>query len=95
MMMNNDQETKENKTMKNKVSMTPEQFDELDSLISRAAECVDKTYEATMSPESAAIFWNLEADEAFDKIGKLLKDVKNNCTNEISNESINEGNDDE
>jgi hypothetical protein len=50
--------------MQDEISMTREQFNELDRLISRADECVGKMYAAAMPSESSATFRTLEADEA-------------------------------
>jgi hypothetical protein len=66
--------------MKDKISMTRKQFDELDRLILRAAECTDSIFK-TVIPKLSL---HEKAENIFFKIGKLLKDVKDNCTKEIS-----------
>jgi hypothetical protein len=63
---------RENKTMQDKISMTREQFDELDRLFLKASKCVGDVFE-TVKPK---LILHVKAKDTFIKIGKLLKEIK-------------------
>jgi hypothetical protein len=93
--------TEEKQKMQNKISMTREQFNELNSILTDAWDAAKAAFAATepafrlMSSKTGravicSIADNLtKARHAFLESGELLQNIKDNYMKEISNESIN------